>query len=147
MHTFFADRTRCREAQEVKDGLNVEIDVEMPSPIHALDCTSDHEMTSYINGTQAHLTVTHLKQRARLWEIDHVLSSSQFNSNKHASSTGLVLLIGQQKASDPQAVVEIDREAGTSVAMVSFIAELEQLRDADIIAEIIFVVDRRSRIR
>lgn len=67
----------------------------------------------------------------------------QYQSTGSQASYGLVVLIGQQSAGEPQAVVEIDREAGTAAAMVSFIAELEQLRDSDILAEVIFIIDRR----
>jgi hypothetical protein len=69
--------------------------------------------------------------------------NGQFDSTKHSSSTGLVVLLGQRESlGQPQAVVELDRAAGTAVAMVSFVPQLDELRDADVIAEVIFVVDR-----
>lgn len=121
----------------------MEIDVEMPSAIPSVECTSGHEIDSTINDEKARITV-HYKFHSPAG-LDDALKSGvvQFDSSKHASGTGLVVLIGQQKAGEPQAVIEVDREAGSAVAMVSFIAELEQLRDSDVIAEVVFVVDRR----
>ena len=54
----------------------------------------------------------------------------------------MVLLGQRQSIGEPQAVVEVDKAAGSAVAMVSFVPQLENLRDADVIAEVIFVVDR-----
>lgn len=106
----------------VKDGLHVTISADMPSPVPAIECPSGHELSTTTNANTAQV---------------------QFDSAKHVSSTGLVVLLGQrQSIGEPQAVVEVDKAAGSAVAMVSFVPQLENLRDADVIAEVIFVVDR-----
>ncbi|ELR22414.1 von Willebrand factor type A domain containing protein [Acanthamoeba castellanii str. Neff] len=101
----------------VKDGLHVTISADMPSPVPAIECPSGHELSTTTNANTAQV---------------------QFDSAKHVSSTGLV----RQSIGEPQAVVEVDKAAGSAVAMVSFVPQLENLRDADVIAEVIFVVDR-----
>ncbi|ELR11799.1 von Willebrand factor type A domain containing protein [Acanthamoeba castellanii str. Neff] len=106
----------------VKDGLHVTISADMPAPVHAVECPSGHQLTSTITGNTARL---------------------QFDSKTHASSTGLVVLLGQlESRGEPQAVAEVDPVAGSAVAMVSIVPQLDHLRDADVIAELLFVVDR-----
>ncbi len=67
----------------------------------------------------------------------------QFGLETHVLSMGLVVLLGQlELRGEPQAVAEVDPVAGSAVAMVSFVLQLYHLRDADVIAELLFVVDR-----